>query len=758
MRHASQSGAGGRSPSDLPLVRLSQGEIEYLERQYPQIEDVLPLSPLQEGLLFHALYDAHARDVYTVQLELDLAGALDSTALQSAVQALVGRHASLRAGFWHERLSRPVQIIVPQVAVPWRKIDLSLLEETQREQQLTRLLSEERTERFDLTAPPLMRFMLIRLAADQHRLVLTNHHLLMDGWSAPVLVRELLTLYAHKGDDIALSRAPSYRDYLAFIAAQDRAASIAFWQEALAGVEEATRVAPPDRGHTPVAPEQVAVSLGEQLTRSLELKVRKQALTLNTVIQVAWAILLGRLTGRNDVVFGVTVAGRPAEIAGIEGMVGLFINTLPLRIKLPPEKSLHDLLQEMQDSQSKLIAHQYLGLTEIQQVTGLGELFDTLMVFENYPVDHRSLSADADGIRLANVRGYDATHYPLSLTVQPGEQLQLRFDYRPDLFDRGSVEALGGRLVRLLDAVVADSSRALGSLEILSASERHRILVEWNDTAHPLSPATLPDLFSAQAARSPEAVAVVCADRRLSYAALEAQANQLAHHLRGLGVGPESVVGLCLERSPEMVVGLLGILKAGGAYLPLDPGYPVERLAFMLADAGAPVLVTQSALLERLRPPAGTRIVRLDSDAPHIAQQPATAPPHRLDPHNPAYVIYTSGSTGTPKGVVVEHRHIVASNSARSLFYDLPSPRFLLLSSIAFDSSIVGIFWSLLSGGTLVLPASLSVDAALSSVLQHEVNCFLAVPSLYDALIDHLHELERTELRTVILAGQTYEQ
>ena len=353
-------------------------------------------------------------------------------------------------------------------------------------------------------------------------------------------------------------------------------------------------------------------------------------------MQAAWAILLGRLTGRDDVVFGVTVAGRPPEIAGIESMVGLFINTLPLRVRLPPSKPLIAVLKELQDGQSRLMAHQHLGLAEIQRLAGLGELFDTLAVFENYPVDRGSLAAEAGGLRLTDVDGHDATHYPLSLMALPGERLRLRLDYRPDLFDRAGVDAIADRLVRLLEAVVAEPERAIGSLDILTADERHTILHTWNDTARAIPSATLPELFAAQVARTPDAVAVLFEEQSLTYAQLDARANQLAHHLRALGVGPETVVGLCVERSFDMVIGLLGILKAGGAYLPLDPDYPPERLAFMLEDAGAPVLVTHAALLDRL-PAHGARIVRLDADcacdraaAQHSSGRPPLAAQRRL--------------------------------------------------------------------------------------------------------------------------------
>ena len=363
------------------------------------------------------------------------------------------------------------------------------------------ILAEDRTRRFDLSAPPLLRCMLIRLAADRHRLVLTNHHILMDGWSFPILVKELFALYASKGNDIALPRVTPYREYLAWIAAQDRAAAITAWQEALAGLEDATYLAPDKPERTPAAPEQISFTLSETLTSALTQQARTQHLTLNTFIQAAWAILLGRLTGRNDVVFGVTVAGRPPELAGVESMVGLFINTLPLRVKLPPDKPLRAILKELQDSQSRLIAHQHLGLAEIQSLTGLGELFDTLLVSENYPLDRDSLAANAGGLRLFNFTMHDTAHYPVTLLAISDKRLQLRLDYRPDLFERASVEALGGRLVRLLEAAIADPERAIGSLDILAPAERDTILHKWNDTAQAVPSTTVPELFAAQAAR-----------------------------------------------------------------------------------------------------------------------------------------------------------------------------------------------------------------------------------------------------------------
>ena len=568
VRHSAKPGAGGHTPSDLPLVSVSQAEIDRLEAGYPKLEDVLPLSPLQEGLLFHALYDTQGPDLYTVQVVLGLEGPLDSDALRVAAEALLERHANLRASFVHDGLSRPVQVIVPEVALPWSEVDLSGLGAAQCEERLAQLLAQERSLRFELGRGPLVRFSLIRLGLNQHRLLLSNHHLLMDGWSLPVLVRELFELYKHRGRSAALGRVTPYRDYLGWIAGQDRQAAQAAWQSALEGLEEPTRLAAAQPGAAPALPEEIIVELPEALTEALSRQARSHGLTLNTILQGSWAILLGKLTGRDDVVFGMTVAGRAAEIPGIETMVGLFINTLPVRVRLRPAEPLSELLTRLQDSQSELIAHQHLGLAEIQSLAGLGELFDTLVVFENYPVDRSALAQPVAGLALTSVAGQDATHYPLSLVAVPAERLRLRLQYRTDLFERSTVEAIGRRLAALLEAVVADPSQPIGRIELLAQEERRQLLFEWNATAREVPQATLPALFEAQVERSPEAIALVFEETTLSYAELNAQANRLAHFLIGEGIGPEDLVALALPRSIEMVVALLGILKAGAVICP----------------------------------------------------------------------------------------------------------------------------------------------------------------------------------------------
>ena len=704
VRHAAEPSAGGHTPSDFPLVALSQAAVERLEAQYPKLEDILPLSPLQEGLLFHALYDTQAPDVYGVHLVLDLEGPLDAQALHAAAEALLERHANLRASFVHDGLSWPVQVIVPELALPWCEVDLSGLGPAQCEERLAQLLAQERTLRFELGRGPLLRFSLIRLGLNRHRLLLSNHHLLMDGWSLPVVVRELFELYKHTGRSAALGRVTPYRDYLRWIAGQDRQSARVAWQRALEGLEEPTRLAAAQPGAAPALPEEIMVELPEALTEAISRQARSHSLSLNTILQGAWAILLGRLTGRDDVVFGTTVAGRPAEIPGIETMVGLFINTLPVRVRLRPAEPLSELLTRLQDSQSELIAHQHLGLAEIQSLAGLGELFDTLVVFENYPVDRSALAQPVARLDLTGVEAHDATHYPLSLVAVPAERLRLRLQYRIDLFERSSVEAMGRRLVTLLEAVVADPTQPIGRIDLLAPEERRQLLFEWNATAREVPEVTLPALFEAQVRRSPDATALVFEECTLTYAQLNTQANRLAHFLIGEGIGPEDLVALALPRSVEMVISLLAILKAGAAYLPIDPDYPAERLRYMVEDSGAKVLLTQRALSEPLFSGLNVVSVHLDDAKDQIGQQNNEPLPPLAGASNRACVLYTSGSTGRPKGVEIEHRSLTNFLCSMAREPGLTKNDVLLaVTTLGFDIAGLELFLPLITGARIEL-------------------------------------------------------
>ncbi|MEU4213054.1 amino acid adenylation domain-containing protein [Streptomyces sp. NPDC026206] len=711
--HVEGAAGGGLSPSDLSLVAITQGEIEHLEAAQPGLADVLPLSPLQEGLLFHALYDERGADVYNVQMALDLHGELDATVLRDAARAVLRRHDNLRAAFRPGGSGQSLQVIPREVELPWTEVDLSGLGEQEQRAELGRLLSDDLALRFDLEQPPLLRFTLIRLRGDSYRLVFTNHHILLDGWSAPLVMGELFELYGRGGDASALPAAVPYRDYLAWLAGQDRQASEDAWHKSLEGVDEPTLLAPADAGRATVRSATWEVRLSEETTAALAAQARRHGLTRNTVVQGAWGLLLCGLTGRDDVVFGETVNGRPAELPGVESMVGLFINTLPVRVRAEREDTLLDLLGRLQDQQLDLLPHKYLGLADIQRRAGLGELFDTATVFENFPVDAAGLRESAQGLGVVDASLQEGTHYALGLSTSDGTRsMNLKITYRPDLFDEAAAREFGDRLVRVLDTFGKDPGQPIASLATLSDAERHRITVEWNGTGHDVAPATFPMLFEARVAEDPQRTAVVSESDSLSYAELDERANRWAHVLIERGVGPEDAVAVAVPRSVEWLAVTLGVLKAGAVYVPVDPGYPAERISFVVQDAKpAMVLSTRQAAGQLAAAGVAASLV-VDEDGARalLAAAPATAPADEdrvraLSPAHPAYAIYTSGTTGRPKGVLVTHEGFasMAGAHAANLAIDGDS-RVLQVISPSFDVSVADFSMTLLGGAALILP------------------------------------------------------
>jgi amino acid adenylation domain-containing protein len=709
------------------------------------IEDILPLSPLQEGFLFHALYDKHAPDVYMVQFVLNLEGPLHEQTLKLAAETVLKRHPNLRACFQYEGLRCPLQVIVRDPVLPWRRVDLAILNSNQREQKLADILNHDLETRFDLQHAPLFRFTLVRIAPDHYQLAITHHHILMDGWSVPIFFRELFGLYQHGGNQLDLPRATPYREYLAWLAHQDRGAARSAWRTELAGLQQTTRIALPEGNSAYSVPTRVILQLSEDGTRALTLQARRNGLTLNTVVQGAWGILLSRLTGQDDVVFGITVAGRPPEIAGVETIVGLFINTLPLRARVCPTEHLFRMLTKLQERQSRLMAHQHMGLPEIQEVAGLGKLFDSLVVFSNYPMDRAALRAQVGGLRISIVDARDATHYPVSLTVVPGERLWLRLDCRSHSFDRETAEGILRRLVRVLEAIAADADQRIGQLNLLEPEERRQISAGWNDAARPAPETTLPGLFEQQVERTPDAVAVAYEKQELTYGELNERANRVAHLLIAWGIGPEDVVGIAVPRSVEMIVGLLGILKTGAAYLPLDPEYPEERLRFMVEDAGPVCLVTTKEGGGRL-PGNWRRILLDDADVVEtLGRQEVNNPVDRerkrpLRPANSAYLVYTSGSTGRPKGVQIDHRALTNFlTSVRNCPGLTRRDSFLAVTRISFDIAGLELYLPLIVGARCVLAGKgASTDGRqLSKILEHyQITAMQATPSTWKLLLD----------------------
>ncbi|MYU32385.1 AMP-binding protein [Streptomyces sp. SID8358] len=660
-------------------------------------------------MLFHAAYDEQRPDVYVVQLALELEGRVAAQRLRSAGDALLRRYPNLSAGFIMRGTGRPVQVVPAEVELPWHEVDLRAFTGDDRSARLDDVVADQAARRFDMKQPPLLRFALARLDEERYTFILTIHHILVDGWSVSVLMRELFALYDSAGDDTDLPDAAPYKAYLAWLSGHGREESSAVWTEALSGLEEPCRLVPGDSARAAAtAPVQIVQTLPADFSALLQERARSRGLTMNTLVQGAWGLLLGALTGRDDIVFGTTVSGRPPELPGIESMVGLFINTVPVRVRLDSSETLLDLLARVQREQTDLLDHQYLSLAEIQQTAGIGELFDTTTVFENYPLNAEGFVDAIDDLSIAAFTAYGdgITHYPLTLAVVPGRELQLKLAYRPDLFDREAVEEIASRFVAVLRAIVDDPALRVGRVDVLSATERQRLLVDFNRPGVETVPGCIPEVFEQRATQAPDAVAVSFEDESLTYAELNERANQLAHLLIGQGVGPEQTVALALPRSLELVIGVLAVLKTGAAHLPLDPDYPADRLAYTLADARPTRLVTVSQAASAL-PESEAPVLLLDDPQTQteLAAAAASNPQNTgLRPDNAAYIIYTSGSTGRPKGVVIPHRNVLRLLDATDHWFGFDyNDVWTLFHSYAFDFSVWEIWGALLRGGRLVV-------------------------------------------------------
>ncbi|MFD6456762.1 amino acid adenylation domain-containing protein [Streptomyces roseolus] len=706
---AGTAGSAGLIPSETGAGDLDQDGIEECEAAADfEVADLLALAPAQEGLLFHSTFDDAAEDVYVGQLALDFHGELSSARMREAAQHVLDRHDVLRAAFLQRRSGEWSQAIAARTPVPWEEHDLSALAGEERQRRLDALLAGQRTRRFDLARPPLVRFLLVRTAADRHVLAVTNHHLVLDGWSLPLVVRDLMALYGTDG--AALPAVRPYRDYLAWLAGQDTDAAHAAWDQALAGLQPSLMA--PDAPRDGAAPLAHYRTMDPDVVSRLTAWARRLGVTLNSVVETAWALLLGRLTGRDDVSFGIAASGRPTDLPGAGEIVGLLMNTVPVRVTLDPAEPLEALVRRVQREQAALLDHQFLPLAQVQQRLGAGDLFDTTLVFENYPLDPADGLGDGDGLRLRGARGHDGNHYPLSITVGPAPGLQLRFIHRPDLFAPAWVEDLAARFEQVLDTMATSGDAPAGRLDVLLPREHDTLLGDWARGGAASARECPVALFEEQVDRTPDALALVEGGdgARLSYAEFDARANRMARFLIARGLGAEDLVGLVFPRGADLLTGLWGALKAGAAYLPVDVDYPAERIGLLLGDGNPALVLTTSAHAHLVPEAPGRQILCVDLPGP--ADELARAAegrvtdrerPRPVGPDTLAYVLYTSGSTGRPKGVAVG-RGSLAAHAVRSRDrYPDAAGVALLHSPVAFDLTVTALFTTLISGGTLLL-------------------------------------------------------
>ncbi|WP_158938698.1 non-ribosomal peptide synthetase [Burkholderia sp. S171] len=751
-------GATGATPSDFELISLTQNELDRLPLTLNNVADIYPLSPMQSGMLFHTLY-APGGSVYLNQLRADIDG-LDVARFSAAWAAVTARHDILRTGFvpqgegWLQWVARSVELPVTHHDLRGRNDLAAALDE---------LASADLKQGFDVTRAPLQRLALVRVDTHRYHFIWTHHHVLMDGWSVAQVLGEVLRYYS--GQSLP-AHGGRYRDYIGWLQKHDDEASAAHWCEQVKRIEEATRLATAVASRYERTGNVMAAGYGQHTfeldrvsTARLVAFARQERVTVNTLVQAAWALLLHRYTNQATVTFGATLAGRPAGLAGASQLLGLFINTLPVIAQPHAGKRLGDWLRELQLLGMTAQEHAHTPLYEIQRWAGATTqgLFDTVVVFENYPVDTALKEASPGGLTIDNVRACDETSYPLTLGVMLGDTLKLDYRFAHEAFADRDIAGIAQQTGGLLSAFAGAADRLLADFDLLDSAQRQALVTLGHIGALAASVEDVQPvhkLIEACEQQQRDALALVAGELSLSYGELNARANRLAHRLMREGVGPEVRIGFAVARSVEMIVGLLAVLKAGGAYVPLDPAYPVERLAHMIEDSGITLLITQSHLHGRL--PAEAGFTRLDLDTLDVSAEPASNPSVTLAGENLAYVIYTSGSTGKPKGVAVAHDALSMHCQAIATRYGITAEdRQLHFASISFDAAAEQWLAPLLSGAAIVLRDDTvwSAQRLAAEIKTHAISILDLPPAYINAFAQEI-EPGTVSVRTCIVGGE----
>ncbi|MFB9305694.1 non-ribosomal peptide synthetase, partial [Kibdelosporangium philippinense] len=729
------------------------------------VEAVYPLSPLQQGLLFHTL-SRPGEPTYFEQIRCAIEGPLALAAFEQAWNWVVARHTVLRTAFASQRLKEPVQVVGRKSVVPvdwqdWRG-------RTDPDADWEELLRQDRARGFDMARAPLMRLTLRQVADERHLFVWSHHHILLDGWSFGIVLNEALQCYADlitHGRTTDAAPVRPFGDFISFLGDRDTAADERFWQEYLAGVGAPTRLAV-DRGegvHEGGAGTEITLSatLDADVSAAVQAECARLGVSLSALVHGAWARLLSAYSGEREVLFGSTTAGRPPELSGVEQMVGLFINAVPLRVRIDPEQRVGDWLRGIQRDLFQVQNHQFTGLSRVQELSDVERgkpLFETLLSYQNYPLDDGHTESWA-GIRLVDYGWTGPTNYPVAVRAFPGEQIMLVLTYYEHRVDGAVAEAMIDQFRLLVERLGVGPDRGLWEIEPVAGPHADRVLREWNATDKPFDlDRTLHGLAEWQAAVRPDAPAIVAVDGRLTYAELDARANQLAHALVGLSVRRGDRVGLCTEKSTATVVAMLAVMKAGAAYVPLDPAYPAGRIAAMIDDARPAALLTWGRGAEAT---AGIDVPRLalDGDWAKIAEHTTTPLELEVGPDELAYVIYTSGSSGKPKGVMLDHRGRVNNVEDYCDRFGMgPDDRTLCVSSLSFDISVCDLFCSLNAGGCLVFPdAGREKDPEhwLDLIGTEAITLWHSAPALMDAMLDVAAErpYRADTLRLAVLDG-----
>ncbi|MFA0813512.1 amino acid adenylation domain-containing protein [Microbulbifer epialgicus] len=758
------------SPENTPFATLNERELAIVYKRYPQIENVYIATPMQQGMLYHEKLENKSQS-FLNQKYGNINGIKKIEAFKAAWKSIIDRHDVFRTCFDVTLGEQAHQLVMRKAELPIYEENWSGLSEEEQNRSLLKYYQEDLKKGFDLASVPLMRLSLIQLSEYSFHFIWTYHHLLTDGWCLPIILKELVHYYQVYGSqaEVPLPEPIPYEKYISWLYKQDKSKARDYWEENLRNVKAPT---PLIVDRLPIMNSErgcgnVTLKLSETISRNLINLAKSCNATVNVIVQAAWSYLLKCYCGDSEVVFGATVSGRPAEVEGIEQMVGLFIASLPVRVFFEKGMTLGELFFQLQAGNLDREEYSYLGLPEIQALSQIPQgvsLFDSLLVFENYPVDDAVEVLNSNfgsSMFLGDISSNHLVNYSITITAQIRHSLRFDFSFRKENISKSAIDCLTQSFNEILLKISkSDPHRQLNSIDLVSESERRKLLIDWNRTDADYSKSDyFHEIFEQQVKLTPDAIAIVCGNKSLSYSELNQQANQLSAYLLSKSIKPDELVGICLKRSIDMVVAMLGVLKSGGAYLPLDPDYPMSRLSFMIADSNMTIVLTQEYLRDHLSS-LNTPILCLDQ--PEILNQlkrnshdNVSLEFQDLKPSNLAYVIYTSGSTGKPKGVMVEHKSLVNYLLFSKIkFMDESVKGSVVNTSFSFDATICSLHLPLISGKCVFLiEEDSTIFEDVADTMKSSSNLYKLTPSHLSALKHYFDEPLSEKLKHVFVIG-----
>ncbi|MFE9943147.1 non-ribosomal peptide synthase/polyketide synthase [Bacillus velezensis] len=749
------------TPSDILLKDISIDELEQLleqTRELGEAENIYPLTPMQKGMLFHSLFDPNS-GAYFQQTMFDLHGDLEIDSFSKSLDGLSQKYDIFRTNFYRGWKDQPLQIIFKTKKIGFQFNDLREMKESQKEAMIQQYAREDKMRGFDLEKGALMRLFILRTDEKTYRFIWSFHHILMDGWCLPLITKEIFENYFAllQQKQPEQSSITPYSQYIEWLGRQDAKEATAYWDQYLEGYEEQTGL--PKDHHAAedgrYVPEKVTCDISSDLTSKMKRTAGKHHVTLNTLLQTAWAVLLQKYNRSRDVVFGSVVSGRPAGIPNVENMIGLFINTIPVRFRCEAGTTFAGLMKEAQERAVASQQFETHPLYDIQaRTTQKQDLITHLMIFENYPVDQYMESIgrqNGTSITISNVQMEEQTNYDFNLTVIPGDEMNISFEYNANVYDRASIERVREHFMQILHQVVTDADIRVDQAELLTEGERRTLLQTLNDTAAPFPQTPVHQLFEEQSQRTPDQAAVIDKDRQLTYGELNKRANRLARTLRAKGVQADQPVAIIARNSIESVVGILAVLKSGGAYVPIDPEYPQDRIRYMLDDSQAGIVLMQRDVRKQLAYEGVT--VLLDDESSYHQDGSDLAPIN--DVSHLAYVIYTSGSTGRPKGVLIEHGGLTNYIWwAKEVYVKGEKANFPLYSSISFDLTVTSIFTPLVTGNAIIVYDGEDKTALLESIVRDPRVDIIKLTPAHLQVLKEMNIADQTAVRRMIVGGE----